>query len=73
MDFNVFPDLTLQVVDGLVKNNKDFDLLIVPNSEHTTILKPGYAMRRAWDFLVRNVMGAEPPANYDLSAAAANP
>jgi hypothetical protein len=34
MDDNVPPQNTLQVVDALVKANKDFDLLLLPHARH---------------------------------------
>ncbi len=71
MDINVSPVLTLQVVDALIKANKDFDLLIVPNAGHGTAIAPGYGLRRAWDYGVRNLMGATPPVEYNLSPPAA--
>ena len=70
MDINVSPYLTLQVVDALIKANKDFDLLIVPNNGHGDIWPHTYPLRRAWDYFVRNLMGATPPAGYDLSTTA---
>jgi dipeptidyl aminopeptidase/acylaminoacyl peptidase len=73
MDINVFPDLTLQLVDALIKANKDFDLLIVPNAGHTAMLNSLYARRRAWDYMVTNLMGAEPPHEYDLSKGVPKP
>jgi dipeptidyl-peptidase 4 len=69
MDSNVLPSQTLQLVDALIHANKDFDLLIVPNAGHGTLLLSPYALRRSWDFLVRNLMHAEPPDGYDLTAA----
>jgi dipeptidyl-peptidase-4 len=68
MDSNVFPSQTLQLVDALIRANKDFELLIVPNAGHGALLVSRYALRRSWDFLVRNLMHAEPPPDYDLSA-----
>ncbi|HEY3791353.1 MAG TPA: DPP IV N-terminal domain-containing protein [Bradyrhizobium sp.] len=65
MDENVSPTLTLKLVDALIKANKDFDLLYMPNEGHGAALSP-YAMRREWDYFVRNLLGAEPPADYDL-------
>jgi dipeptidyl aminopeptidase/acylaminoacyl peptidase len=65
LDENVSPTLTLKLVDALVKANKDFDLLILPNEGHGASLSP-YALRRKWDYFVRNLLGAEPPAGYDL-------
>ena len=34
MDKNVDPSSTLQVVNALIKANKDFDLLVVPGGGH---------------------------------------
>jgi dipeptidyl aminopeptidase/acylaminoacyl peptidase len=70
MDSNVLPSQTLQLVDALIRANKDFDLLIVPNAGHGTLMLNRYALRRSWDFFVRNLLHAEPPPNYNLSAPA---
>jgi dipeptidyl-peptidase 4 len=67
MDSNVLPSQTLQLVDGLIRANKDFELLIVPNAGHGALILNRYALRRSWDFLVRNLMHAEPPPEYDLA------
>lgn len=67
MDENVSPTLTLKLVDALVKANKDFDLLILPNEGHGASLSP-YAVRRKWDYFVRNLLGVEPPAQYRIGA-----
>ncbi len=71
MDSNVLPSQTLQLADALIRANKDFELLIVPNAGHGALLVSRYALRRSWDFLVRNLMHAEPPPDYDLAAASA--
>jgi hypothetical protein len=47
--------------------------LIVPNAGHTALLYSLYARRRAWDYMVTNLMGAEPPHEYDLSKGIAKP
>ena len=65
MDNNVHPSNTLRVVDALIKANKDFDLIIFPDSPHAL---PAYGVRRIWDYFVRNLMGAEPPAGYEMIA-----
>jgi dipeptidyl aminopeptidase/acylaminoacyl peptidase len=65
MDDNVHPSLTIQVVDALIKANKDFDLLILPNRNHGFTLDP-YFKRRQWDYFVRNLLGAEPPQGYEI-------
>jgi dipeptidyl aminopeptidase/acylaminoacyl peptidase len=72
MDSNVPPNNTLLVVDALIKANKDFDLLMLPNRGHGFANEP-YMVRRRWDYFVRWLMGAEPPAGYELKPPAAQP
>lgn len=71
MDINVSPSLTMQVVDALIKAHKDFDMLIVPNAGHATIWPYTYGLRRCWDYLVSNLLGATPPRDYDFAPALA--
>jgi dipeptidyl aminopeptidase/acylaminoacyl peptidase len=66
MDDNVPPYNTLLVVDALIKANKDFDLLLLPNQRHGYSTAGNYMTRRRWDYFVRYLMGAEPPKNYEL-------
>lgn len=61
MDDNVTPHLTMRLVDALIKANKDFDLLIVPNAEHSMLVHQAYWVRRRWDYFVRHLMGETPP------------
>jgi dienelactone hydrolase len=65
MDTNVPPYNTLLVVDELIKANKDFDLLMLPNRNHGFGNEP-YMVRRRWDYFVRYLMGGEPPQGYEL-------
>src|SRR2546430_4015995 len=71
VDDNVPPYNTLLVVDALIKANKDFDLLMLPNQRHGYGTAINYMTRRRWDYFVRYLMGAEPPANYELRPPAA--
>jgi dipeptidyl aminopeptidase/acylaminoacyl peptidase len=64
-DNNVPPDNSLLLVDELIKANKDFDLLALPNRRHGFGNEP-YMIRRRWDYFVRYLLGAEPPAGYRL-------
>ncbi len=59
LDTNVPPESTMRVVDALVKANKDFELVVLPGSNHT--LGGSYGERRRRDFFVRNLHGVEPP------------
>ena len=70
LDDNVPPYHTLLVADALIKANKDFDLLMLPNVRHgfgsgATGL---YVMRRRWDYFVQHLLGAQPPAQFELKA-----
>jgi dipeptidyl aminopeptidase/acylaminoacyl peptidase len=66
MDDNVPPYNTLLVVDALIKANKDFDLLLLPNQHHGYGAESLYMTRRRWDYFVRYLLGAEPPHEYEL-------
>ena len=66
LDDNVHPANTIALVDALVKANKKFDLLILPDATHDLTSHP-YVIRRTWDFFVENLMGARPPADYAIS------
>jgi dipeptidyl aminopeptidase/acylaminoacyl peptidase len=70
MDNNVHPANTLRVVDALIKANKDFDMLIIPDAPHGL---PVYSVRKSWDYFVRNLLGAQPPAGYEMIAPAPIP
>jgi dipeptidyl aminopeptidase/acylaminoacyl peptidase len=62
MDDQVHPDHTLRLAARLIAADKDFELLIVPGAEHLLIDTVHYVRKRGWDFLVRELMGAPPPA-----------
>ncbi|MDA1080944.1 MAG: DPP IV N-terminal domain-containing protein [Gemmatimonadetes bacterium] len=66
LDTNVPPENTMVVVDALIKANKDFDLLMIPNAGHGYGSASNYMMRRRWDYFVQNLLGAEPPKNYEI-------
>ncbi len=59
LDRNVDPASTMQVVDALVRADKDFDLLVIPGAGHGAA-ESAYGRRRRSDFLVRHLMGVEP-------------
>ena len=66
LDENVPPGQALQFVDALTKANKDFEFLYLPSRDHQFI-GDACVMRRDWDFMVRNLLGREPPAGYRIS------
>lgn len=56
--------MSFRLVEALQKANKTFDMLILPNLGHSSNT---YVTRRAWDYLVKHLMGVEPPENYPLN------
>jgi dipeptidyl aminopeptidase/acylaminoacyl peptidase len=66
LDNNVHPAMTMQVVDALIKADRNFDLLIVPNAGHMLILLP-YVQRRLFDYFVERLMGVVAPRPLPLS------
>ena len=66
MDNNVPPYNTLLVIDALIRANKDFDLVMLPNMPHGYGDMGNYMMRRRWDYFVKWLLGAEPPRDYEI-------
>ena len=66
MDDNVHPAMTLQLVDALIKANKGFDMLILPDMDHDLTKNP-YVIRRTWDYFVQHLLGEQPPADYAIT------
>jgi dipeptidyl-peptidase-4 len=66
MDDNVPPNNTLLMVDALIKANKDFDLLLIPNVPHGYGPASQYMMRRRWDYFVRYLADGIPPNEYQM-------
>ncbi|MDF9831321.1 S9 family peptidase [Parabacteroides sp. PF5-6] len=59
LDDNVDPTSTLQVVNALVKANKNFDQLYLPARGHA--LGGAYELHRLHDFFVRHIKKQDPP------------
>ena len=58
LDRNVDPASTMQVVNALVKADKDFDLLIVPGAGHGAA-GSAYGRRRQRDFFIEHLLKVE--------------
>jgi dipeptidyl aminopeptidase/acylaminoacyl peptidase len=65
MDNNVDPASTMQVVNALIRANKDFDLLVIPGAGHGA--GGAYGERRRFDFFVKHLRGVDPP-NWNMPA-----
>jgi dipeptidyl-peptidase-4 len=76
IDDNVHVVETMRFADALIKANKNFDMLVVPNMYHGEGGNP-YLIRRRWDYFVRNLLGVSPPADFavheDRENSAARP
>jgi len=71
VDDNVNVSSTLRFADALIKANKDFDLLIVPNQSHGEGTNT-YITRRRWDYFVENLLAVQPPSGFQLDKAPAS-
>lgn len=59
MDFNVDPASTVQLVDALIKANKEFEYILVPGMGHSSGGNFGEHKRR--DYFVKHLLGIDPP------------
>jgi dipeptidyl-peptidase-4 len=67
VDDNVHPVETLRFVGALMKANKNFDMLFVPNMFHGESGEHAlYLVRRRWDYFVQYLLGVTPPANFEI-------
>jgi len=66
MDNNVNPIETMQMANALMKANRDFEMLIIPNENHSSLYNNKFFTRKRWDYFVKNLMGVEPPSNYEI-------
>jgi dipeptidyl aminopeptidase/acylaminoacyl peptidase len=65
LDTNVDPSSTMQVVNQLIKHNKNFDLLVVPGANHPAGRgndpTAPYGDHKRFDFFVQHLLGVTPP------------
>lgn len=61
MDDNAVPHGTMRLVDALLAADKDFDLIILPNADHSMSAHGRYFGRKRLDHFVRHLLGEEPP------------
>lgn len=60
LDVNVDPASTMQVVNALIKANKDFELVVIPGAHHT--MGEDFGEHKRYDFFVCHLMGITPPS-----------
>lgn len=64
-DNNVPPYNTELLISALIRANRDFDQVMLPNRRHGFAGEP-WVIRRRWDYFVKNLLGVDPPANYEM-------
>lgn len=67
LDDNVDPSSTFQVVNQLVKHNKDFEFIYLPGERHT--MGGAYGTHKMYDFFVKNFLGVTPPEWSEIDKA----
>jgi len=65
-DQNVNPTASMRLAAELIKANKDFELLLIPNKDHSQVYYDKYLTRKRWDFFVKHLHGTTPPKNYKI-------
>jgi dipeptidyl aminopeptidase/acylaminoacyl peptidase len=59
LDNNVDPASTEQLVNALVKANKEFEYVLLPGQRHTS--GGTYGERKRRDFFIKHLLGVDPP------------
>ena len=59
-----------RVIEALQKANKTFEMLMVPGSSSDSPYCNSYMTRRGWDFLVKHLLKATPPNEFELTDVA---
>ncbi|MER9965106.1 S9 family peptidase [Mesorhizobium sp. M0045] len=62
-DDDCHPLHTILMAGALAKANRNFDMLILPDLNHSTTATDGYVTKRKWDYFVQHLLGAEPPTD----------
>ncbi len=66
MDNNVNPIETTQMANALMEANRDFEMVIFPNENHSSLYNNKFFTRKRWDYFTKNLIGVEPPSNYEI-------
>lgn len=67
MDNNVNTASSLRLAAELMKHNKDFELLLIPNRGHGLADHP-YFIRKKWNWFVKHLLEKEPPKEYEVES-----
>lgn len=66
IDENVNPSATFKFAEALIKANKDFDLLILPNQRHGfTGIHRKYFIKKRWNYFVEHLLETKPIWDFE--------
>jgi dipeptidyl aminopeptidase/acylaminoacyl peptidase len=66
MDNNVPPTNSLLVAEALMKANKEFDMLMLPNARHGYGTFSKYFMKKRWNYFVEHLQGGVPIYEFEF-------
>lgn len=67
VDENVNPSATFKLAEYLISAGKDFDMLILPSTNHSFGRSDGdYFTKVRWNYFIRHLLPAEPLHNYQF-------
>lgn len=66
MDQNVNPTASIRFASELIKANKDFEIILLPNKDHSQAYYDKYLIRKRWDFFVKHLHEQIPPKEYKI-------
>lgn len=66
LDDNVPPTNTFLVADALMKANKEFDMLMLPNARHGYGDLSRYFMKKRWNYFIEHLQGRTPIHDFEF-------
>ena len=67
IDDNVNPSATFKLAEALIKNDKEFDLLIIPSQRHGYTGKyRNYFIKKRWNYFVQHLLNKKPIWDFSL-------
>jgi dipeptidyl-peptidase 4 len=66
MDENALPNQAFRMVDALMRANKPYDLIYLPNRTHGGGADDGYTIKRTWDYFVEHLLGVAPVPDFKV-------
>ena len=67
MDDNVTLSQSIRLVDALIRENKDFDFLVLPRVNHNVPEDP-YFQRKKLDYFVKHLLHLDPPEGHNFNS-----